>query len=312
MSNSTSVESSQLTATILNLVNTPVATINLTLSGTQPRTDAGTPTQVANTTLIATPYLNANPQPSIAVAITVVEYPLALTTSTTSTSNSSASTHCPRPSPSGISSGTIAGASVGCLLGGLLIGAIVALAFLRRKHQKDGTNFKKEKPVLTTESKIYSEPRSGQSSNDIDLSQFLLDATSDKEIADEFRSLSELLRSHIENHYHLQPLHSPASSLVQSIRGLELPQASGSTPESVAVMCANPISRQIGLQHIVSTTILNSVDFHSKSRFSVLPEPVTNFLRSVPQDSQHDNPSGEYQHAPGSQGTKISEANFSN
>lgn len=175
----------------------------------------------------------------------------------------------------------------------------MAIAILRRKHQKDGKDIKKENLMLTTESKMYGEPGSGQSSKDIDLSQFLLDATPDKEICDEFRSLSELLRSHIDDHYHLQPLHSLASSLVPSIRDLELPQTSGSTPESVAAICANPINRQVGLQHVVSTAILNSIDFLSRGRFSVLPEPVTNFLRSIPGDTQHENSSGEYLNAPG-------------
>lgn len=169
----------------------------------------------------------------------------------------------------------------------------MAIAILRRKHQKDGKDIKKENLMLTTESKMYGEPGSGQSSKDIDLSQFLLDATPDKEICDEFRSLSELLRSHIDDHYHLQPLHSLASSLVPSIRDLELPQTSGSTPESVAAICANPINRQVGLQHVVSTAILNSIDFLSRGRFSVLPEPVTNFLRSIPGDTQHENSSAK-------------------
>ncbi|KAI3545618.1 hypothetical protein CSPX01_04924 [Colletotrichum filicis] len=287
-----SVGSSQLSTPTLSTPALPLAEITLTLSGAQPGIDRGTPTQVANTIFTATPYTNAAAQAPIAVAVTIFEYPLAHTTSIKPATNSSASTHCPRPSSTGISTGTIAGASVGCLLGGLLIGAIVALAILRRKHQKDGKNIKKENFVLTTESKIYGEPSSGQSSKDVDLSQFLLDATPDKEIGDEFRSLSELVRSHIESHYHLQPLHSSAS-LVPSIRDLELPQTPGSTPESVAAICANPVSRQVGLQHVVSTAILNSIDFPSGGRFSVLPEPVTNFLRSVPRDTQYDNSSAK-------------------
>ncbi|KAK7439287.1 hypothetical protein Landi51_11264 [Colletotrichum acutatum] len=284
---STQGGTSQTATSTFSIANVPVASANWTLPVSQTAPGTVMPTRVANTTLVVTPWFNGQSLTPLAVVATILEYPVATTTGVESTFTSSAS-RCPQSSPSGTSSGTIAGAAVGCLVGGLLIGAIVAFAFLRRKHRKDDNDVKKETPVLATESKGYRGPGSSQLSNDIDLGQFLLDAAPDKEIADEFHSLSELVRSHVENHYHLQPLQGSASSLIQSIRNLGLPQTTDSTPENVAAICANPISRQAGLQHVLSTVILNSVDFHSGSRFSMLPEPVSNFLRSIPGDSQHE------------------------
>ncbi|KAK6210249.1 hypothetical protein QIS74_11833 [Colletotrichum tabaci] len=200
---------------------------------------------------------------------------------TATISESASSTKSPTGPSSGISAGAVAGAAIGCLVAGLAIGALVAFFLLRWRLRKNGGRFWRRSEA--TEPKAFGSLHSGDhGNNDVQLSQFLLDAVPDKEIASELQSLGELIHQHVENHYHLRPVQASPQSLAPSLSSLGLGDLSELDTEQIAALSIDPKTRQIALQHVISLVVVASIDFNSRSRFSMLPAPVAGFLQSVP------------------------------
>ncbi|KAF9880282.1 hypothetical protein CkaCkLH20_02236 [Colletotrichum karsti] len=192
-------------------------------------------------------------------------------------------------SSSGVSTGAIAGASVGCLIAGLAIGALIAFFFLRRKNNKN----RRYSPASSDTGHIAvgPEPKAFSSSapvpvshgsSGIQMSQFLLDATPDKEIASELQARGELIQQHVENNYHMRPVQASPQSLAPSLSNLGIGELSGLSTEEIAALCIDPKTRQAGLQHVISLAIFGSIDFNARGRYSMLPAPISSFLQSVP------------------------------
>ena len=103
----------------------------------------------------------------------------------------------------GIQGGAVAGVAIGCLIAGLALGLVVAFIIFRRHRRNNSTS-----PDFIAVEPKYAEPKHGPqvsvtpSGQDAELSQFLLDATPDKEIQSELSSLSELIYQHVETYYH--------------------------------------------------------------------------------------------------------------
>ncbi|KAM5352024.1 hypothetical protein ACJ41O_004747 [Fusarium nematophilum] len=208
------------------------------------------------------------------------------TASTTSEADSADSTITSQSNSShGLSDGAAAGLAIGCLIAGLALGIIAALLFLRRRrrsgkgsemglHQTDKQNLDPKGDVLVTVT---------PSKNDVELSQFLLDAVPDKQIEGELHSLSELIFQHIENHYHRSPIQIDPAVLAQSLIHIGYsPASSGLDAEYVAALCLDPKTRQVGLRHVLSHAIFRSLDFSSGSSLSMLPPAVAAFLQTIP------------------------------
>ncbi|KZL81017.1 hypothetical protein CI238_03359, partial [Colletotrichum incanum] len=192
------------------------------------------------------------------------------------------------PSPatnSRLEPGVIAGITIGCFFVGLIIGAIVTFLLRRRKPANPRSSPEPEPVAITTKPKSFG---TSFASKDIQLRYFLLDTTPDREIAIELQSLSELIQLHIENNYHLLPVQSSPSILAESLLSLGFNRHPEADLEAIAAICINPRTRQLGLKHVISHVIFKSVDFHARSRLSMLPAPVAAFLQSVPQGGQDD------------------------
>ncbi|KAH6970723.1 hypothetical protein BKA56DRAFT_559181 [Ilyonectria sp. MPI-CAGE-AT-0026] len=189
----------------------------------------------------------------------------------------STSTDVSKPS-AGISAGAIVGAAIGSLVFGLILGALGAFFLLRsrkkkhRRHRHRGEFLAAEKP---RGSPNYDTPPS----TDINLEHFLLDASPEKELVLELQALGDLIRMHVENNYHLQPVQANPAALTSSILKLGLPSASAN---ETAILCVNPQTRAIGLRHLISHVAFVSIDFNARSPLSMLPAPMAAFLQSIP------------------------------
>lgn len=208
------------------------------------------------------------------------------------------STTSPKPvSSSGISTGAIAGAAVGCAFAGLILGLAVAWLLLRRRWKKNDTGQPDGVAVIATspESKDYSSVSVNPSGSEAQIDQFLLIATPDKEIGTELQSLGDLIHQHVENHYEFGPSPASASVLSQSLVNLGFIQGSGLSADAIAALCIQPESRQAGLRHVLSHVIFRSIDVNSRSFLSMLPAPLAAFLQSIPPaEQQHSNRLSKY------------------
>ncbi|KAK3496895.1 uncharacterized protein B0T23DRAFT_372964, partial [Neurospora hispaniola] len=124
------------------------------------------------------------------------------------------------------------------------------------------------------------------------LKNFLLDSLSDQELAAELRDRHHLIQQHVENHYHFHPLDATRinrQSLVAALSQLGLGQASteGPSAETIVSFALDPNTRQIALQHVLSTVIFTSIDPSARSPLSMLPPSVAAFLQSIPMDEEH-------------------------
>ncbi|KAK0648208.1 hypothetical protein B0T16DRAFT_326817, partial [Cercophora newfieldiana] len=202
-------------------------------------------------------------------------------------SNGGTSAAMPSNSSTGINTGAIAGAAVGCLVGGLLLGFAIAFFFLRRRKQAEQNG-----QSSPDESKAYFAAASTSSESKFPLDKFLLDTSPDKEIASELHSLGTLIQQHVENNYHLQPVHEDPRVLAVSLVQLGVASGSSLTPDVLAQLALDQNTRYVALQHVISQVLFTSVDVSSRSALSMLPAPVAAFLRSMPQKEAEDKSEG--------------------
>ncbi|KAF4961624.1 hypothetical protein FSARC_10114 [Fusarium sarcochroum] len=182
----------------------------------------------------------------------------------------------PNSSSDGLSGGAVAGVAIGCLVAGLALGAILAFILFRRRQKRNHA------PASFIKAEQQSPELKGgpqvtvtTSRNDADLGQFLLETTPDKDIQGELRSLSELIYQHVENHYHGLQVQVDPAEVAQSLVDIGYsPESSGLQADTIAAVCLAPKTRQVGLRHVISHIIFQSLDFSSSSSFSMLPLAV--------------------------------------
>ncbi|KAJ4135967.1 hypothetical protein NW768_003573 [Fusarium equiseti] len=180
----------------------------------------------------------------------------------------------------GIQGGAVAGVVIGCLIAGLALGLVVAfILFRRRRNNSTSPDFIAVEPQ-------YAEPKHGPqvsvtpSGHDAELSQFLLDATPDKEIQAELSSLSELIYQHVETYYHGPQVQATSAEVAQSLVNIGYsPELSGTQPEAVAAICLDSKTSQVGLRHVLSHVIFRGLDFNSGGNLSMLPLVVAVMAR---------------------------------
>ncbi|KAH7634868.1 hypothetical protein B0T09DRAFT_13500 [Sordaria sp. MPI-SDFR-AT-0083] len=210
---------------------------------------------------------------------------------------------CPTKSPQPgkergkLSSGAAAGIAIGCLLAGLLLGLAAAFCFFSRRKQRHGGHNDVAHVAATPSREASYAPmisgmRSHGDSGMPELKHFLLESLSDQELAAELRDRHNLIQQHVENHYHFRPLDATRmnrQSLLAALSQLGLGQAGSEGPpaETIVSLALDPNTRQITLQHVLSTVIFTSIDPGARSHLSMLPTSVAAFLQSLPPDEQH-------------------------
>ncbi|KAL0474499.1 hypothetical protein QR685DRAFT_567438 [Neurospora intermedia] len=205
------------------------------------------------------------------------------------------------PSPAegrgGVASGAAAGIAIGCLIAGILLGIAAAFCFFSRRRQGHrGHGDVTEVAMTPSKDASYAQVGPGTQKQDDNvmpqLKNFLLDSLSDQELAAELRDRHHLIQQHVENHYHFHPLDATRvnrQSLVAALSQLGLGEASteGPSAEAIVLFALDPNTRQIALQHVLSTVIFTSIDPSARSPLSMLPPPVAAFLQSIPMDEEH-------------------------
>ncbi|KAJ4147945.1 hypothetical protein LMH87_002438 [Akanthomyces muscarius] len=200
----------------------------------------------------------------------MVTWPETLTTSPPVSSHST-----------GISTGATAGIAIGCALVGLAIGLLVAFCLFRRKGKRNGLQ---GNGVLPREFEEYPSDK-GTPVHDIQLNQFLLEATPDRDIAQETQSIGALIDQHVESYYHTHPVTVDNRALASVLTQLGFPLTTNSTSldaQSAAALCLDPRSRRVGLRHVLMRVLFSSIDMHSPHGPSMLPAPAASFLRAIP------------------------------
>ncbi|KAM0745362.1 hypothetical protein ACQRIT_000746 [Beauveria bassiana] len=208
-------------------------------------------------------------------------------TSNTETVTSNRPTSTPKassavsPSSSGISTGAVAGIAIGCAFVGLVIGLLVASCLFRRKAAKRVKTL--DHAAIHDELEVYPSGK-GAPINDMQLSQFLLEPTPDRDVAQETQSIGALIDQHVESYYHHHPIagdqRAPASALADL--GFPFSSAASLDAQGATALCLDPRSRQVGLRHVIMRVLFSSIDVHSSQGPSMLPAPVASFLRAIP------------------------------
>ncbi|KAM0337404.1 hypothetical protein ACHAPQ_003180 [Fusarium lateritium] len=220
-------------------------------------------------------------------------------TSTASTSQTSSAVASPSSSDGssggssgGISGGAVAGAAIGCLIAGLALGLIAAfILFRRRQKGSSGSPGFIQATRSDPESKGGPQVTVASSGHDAELAQFLLEATPDKEMQAELRSLSELIYNHVGNYYLGPQIQANSAEVAQSLVNIGYsPELSGLSAETVAVVCLAPETCHVGLRHVISHIIFRCLDFGSTSGLSMLPLPVAAMVQANSSAESANNP----------------------
>ncbi|XEV06589.1 hypothetical protein FSHL1_011876 [Fusarium sambucinum] len=209
----------------------------------------------------------------------------------TNTSEVSA-TKTPNASPKGLSDGAVAGVAIACIVAGLAIGLAAAFIFFRRRGKSTTSS-----PGFIALEERHAESKSGpqvnvtSSTHDAHLGEFLLDATPDKEIQAELCSLSELIYQHVETYYHEPQVLVSLAEVAQCLIHIGYsPELSGLQAEAVAAVCLAPKTSRVGLRHVLSHIIFQSLDFNSGGNLSMLPPAVAAMAQKKNASENPDSP----------------------
>ncbi|KID97346.1 hypothetical protein MAJ_06721, partial [Metarhizium majus ARSEF 297] len=174
---------------------------------------------------------------------------------------------------SGVPAGAVAGIAIGCAAIGLLFGLVAACILLQRKGRQKGRTA--DTVVVHHEPNKYS----SEMPSDIQLNQFLPEATPDRDIAQEVRSLGGLIHQHVDNYYHSKPVNAGSRSLSATLQSLGL----AGVTSNIAALCLDPKTRQSALCHVIMRAAFGSIDFHSQNSLlpSMLPRPVASFIQAM-------------------------------
>ncbi|RKK21982.1 hypothetical protein BFJ63_vAg9030 [Fusarium oxysporum f. sp. narcissi] len=181
-----------------------------------------------------------------------------------------------------IEPGAVAGIAIGCLFAGIFVG--ICFAWLLQRFTKRRPRHRRAiRIVRAPKNPDTDSPGSMESSdNKIKVENFILQATPDREVVGMLQRLEVIMEQHIENYYHVKPIDIGVSVLADQLTNLGISQdSSGFEAEAVAKWCLHPASRRLGLQHVVSHVLFNSIDCNSRNGISLLPGPAINFLRSI-------------------------------
>ncbi|KAI1134851.1 hypothetical protein F5Y05DRAFT_192806 [Hypoxylon sp. FL0543] len=182
----------------------------------------------------------------------------------------------------GLSAGAITGIAIGCAVAGLIIGAIAGFFIFRRRKPRG----EKARSQVTSYSSLEKPLRSAFSSpaptERLQLENFLLDASSDVEISSEMHSLSQLLRRHVDDHYHMLPVSDSIDELSTALVHLGLDQDSTMSASRLASLAIDPSTRYSVIQHVIARVTFASVTLDGVSPLSLLPQPVSTFMSLIP------------------------------
>ncbi|KAK8063049.1 hypothetical protein PG997_015146 [Apiospora hydei] len=210
--------------------------------------------------------------------------PSSVTSSSVTSSSEFSSTSSPTPTgeqthSSSISSGTVAGAVVGAFLGGLLIGLAILLLWRRRQARKPLASHQRPKRAHTE----GIEPEDHGGTNGIsELDPFLLDATSDKQLAEAYQNISKVLQQHVANFYHKQAVDVDIATLRHAIERVDPGPNNALQHDVLPSLLLDPRTRAAAIQHTISHVLVKAIDFNSPGELSLLPPHVVGFVRSVP------------------------------
>ncbi|KAI5920492.1 hypothetical protein F4810DRAFT_415666 [Camillea tinctor] len=171
-----------------------------------------------------------------------------------------------------------AGVAVACAIVGAICSAIIALFFVRLKRQRwaqterllSDDNIKEEHvPTILVSSKAQSH-------------DCLLDRIPDRKIGQDFRSLEYLIKDHVQEHYHLDPVQCDASALALSLVRLGLDQDGQDSLDHFASLALDPSTRYKVIRHIIAKVVFTSVTLGGNPPISLLPTCIAEFMSLVP------------------------------
>ncbi|KAK0753002.1 hypothetical protein B0T18DRAFT_314869 [Schizothecium vesticola] len=195
----------------------------------------------------------------------------------------------------GLGAGAVAGVAIGCLVAGALVAFAIAFFCLKRRRSKqyDGDS-PASTTVVTSDLKGFHVPPPVADGSPLD--KFLLDSTSDKEMAAELHALGTLIQSHTENNYHSGAVLVNRNTLSAALAQLGVQRGGSLGPSELASLALAPATRQVALQHVISQVVFTSIDTSSRSQLSMLPSPIAAFLQSIPPPEGGNTADGKFCH----------------
>ncbi|KAK7912294.1 hypothetical protein PG985_014775 [Apiospora marii] len=182
---------------------------------------------------------------------------------------------------SSISTGAIAGAAVGAFAGGLLVGLLIALLAFWRKRRNQKRDVSSQASIETHNEVVRPKER-GPINKHLQADSSLLDATSDREMAEAYRNIHKLLLQHMDNFYHRQPVDVDVTTLKRAAQGLELVHDDALDLDTIMSLALDPRTRAAVLHHIIAQVLVKCIDFNSPGNLSMLPPHLTGLVRSFP------------------------------
>ncbi|KAK8010053.1 hypothetical protein PG990_009018 [Apiospora arundinis] len=229
-----------------------------------------------------------NSVPSASPTITVSSSPPGSIPTTGNSTNTTIPGQNNPPDSANIGTGGVAGVAIGCTIAGLLLGALVAFLLSRRREHR--TARPEHVQVSYAPGKGQDTPHPMAVGNDVSLDQFMLHPKPDNEIVSDLRALDALIRQHVENNYHLKPVHQTPKFLAQALITLGFSDYSQQTPDDVARLAIDARTRLATLQLVITRVAFQSSMLSMGSGaalVSMLPPSVAAFAHSVPATERH-------------------------
>lgn len=232
-----------------------------------------------------------DPSSSMTTSFTLSEFVTTPTATTTTTSGPAATSPAVLES-SGLSAGAVAGLAIGCLIAGMLLGAVAAWILLRRKRQWEPPQSPSYYPVKEDTQEKLASIAAPFNRNLLPLDQFFMDVKPDRDLVSELRALDRSIQRHVADYYHTQPVPEGAVNpedlalvLVKLGIANTINQGDDNGQQSLAShlshLALDPSTRFQILRHVIMSVAFGSTALRSSSSISMLPPFVAAFARHL-------------------------------
>jgi len=224
---------------------------------------------------------------SLATTFPGTSTPSTASTATTTSSSSQSASTSPLHSntsvkKSGVSSGGVAGISIGCAIAGAAIGFLLFWFFKRKSNNRHQTLDQEVRAAAFSRQEkqpaVNVQPLDNANLATRTVENNLPQPLEDNAIAEAISKISNSIKNHVQSYYHSAQVSAGAVNLdaLQAL-GDGLPTSIG----TLNTMLANPTTRETALRLCIAWVVVSRIQFGGDPRITFLPPEVTSCINSM-------------------------------
>lgn len=117
----------------------------------------------------------------------------------------------------------------------------------------------------------------------------IVERADDSQLRHEMQNLGELIYQHVENHYTTEPYPGKPQDFIVGLTKCGYSERTEPSALMLGSLLVNPKERRTAIKNLIAWVILKGVDLKGSSEYSLLPDEIISFYRSIPRGDKRSN-----------------------